>query len=182
MKNKKIVALALAVLMMLSVFTATAYAKTTEDADPETAAEDTAKTEKQEKRIKKEKVAEPDGSIGKDAAKEAALKDAGITADKVEKIRSRISKLDDGTVVYKVGFTFGEVYYSYKIDALTGSILDKTEMSAEEHEASKPQRKHGKKKNGGSTDTIANDGSSERSRDKAGRTKNTSKTDETTTA
>ena len=29
MKNKKIVALALAVLMMLSVFTATAYAKTT---------------------------------------------------------------------------------------------------------------------------------------------------------
>ena len=179
MKIKKIIALALAALTMLSIFTATAYAKTTEDADPKTTVEDSAKTEKQDKKVKKEKASEPEGAIGKDTAKEAALKDAGITADKVEKIRSRISKLDDGTVVYKVGFTCGEVYYSYKIDALTGNILDKTEMSAEEHEASKPQRKHGKKKNGGSTDTGESEGFSGRTHEKGNKPVNDTETDST---
>ena len=98
MKHKFIIAAALAVLMSVSAFATTAYAATSNNQAAVT--ESSSDTAKNSKQGKKEKVDEPENAIGKDKAKAAALKDAGIAADKVEKIRSRVTKLDDGTVVY----------------------------------------------------------------------------------
>ena len=139
MKHKKAIALVLAALMAVGAFTASAYAVES-GKEPQTSVEETVQTHRRGHR-KKEKVAEPENAIGKDAAKQAALKDAGVTEDQVEKIKARTSKLDDGTVVYKVGFTAGDKYYSYKINALTGAVEDKSEMTAEEHAAAKENRK-----------------------------------------
>ena len=143
MKHKFIIAASLAALMSVSAFATTAYAATNNDQTAVT--ESSSDTAKKCKHGKKEKISEPENAIGKDKAKAAALKDAGIAEDKVEKIRSRVTKLEDGTVVYKVGFTYGDKYYSYKINALTGAVADKSVQSVEEHEASKPHSKHHKK-------------------------------------
>ena len=50
-------------------------------------------------RKKKEQVAEPDGAIGKDRAKEIALADAGFTAEQTGKVRARVTE-QDGTVSF----------------------------------------------------------------------------------
>ena len=152
MKHKFIIAAALAVLMSVSAFATTAYAATSNNQAAVT--ESSSDTAKNSKQGKKEKVDEPENAIGKDKAKAAALKDAGIAADKVEKIRSRVTKLDDGTVVYKVGFTYGDKYYSYKINALTGAVAEKKEQSAEEHAASKTHSKGGSAKTTDSTENA----------------------------
>ena len=143
MKHKFIIVASIVAILSTSAFATTAFAATT--TNQTTVTESTSKSAKSGKQGKKEKVAEPENAIGKDKAKAAALKDAGIAEDKVEKIKARVTKLDDGTVVYKVGFTSGDKYYSYKINALTGAVADKSVQSAEEHEASKPQGKHEKK-------------------------------------
>ena len=139
MKRALTIALAIVTLLSLSVFAIPAFAATN-GSDTTTAVDATDKSA-QGGHSKKEKVTEPENAIGKDAAKALALKDAGISADAVEKIKAHVSKLDDGTVVYKVGFTAGNKYYSYKINALTGEVADKSEMSAEEHEAAKAEHK-----------------------------------------
>ena len=87
------------------------------------------------RRPKREKVAEPENAIGKDAAKEKALADAGLTSDQTGKVRSRVSKLEDGTVIYKVRFTYDGQKYSYRIDAVTGEILEKSNEAATENVA-----------------------------------------------
>ena len=102
---------------------------------------------------KKESVTEPENAVGKDAAKAAALKDAGLSADQVDKIMCRVTSLEDGTVVYRIGFDAGETHYSYKINALTGAVADRSEMSVEEHAAARPQAKHHGKKATSSADT-----------------------------
>ncbi|MBQ2110412.1 MAG: PepSY domain-containing protein [Clostridia bacterium] len=81
---------------------------------------------------KPEEPAEPENAIGKDAAKEAALVDAGLTAEQVGKMRARLSD-KDGTLVYKVSFKYDGQKYSYKIDPVSGEILDKTVGEAAEH-------------------------------------------------
>ena len=82
--------------------------------------------------------AEIETAIGKDAAKEIALADAGLTAEQAGKVRARYSEKDD-TPVYRVRFTVEDTSYSYKIDAETGAVLEKeTGSAAEEHS-------HGKK-------------------------------------
>ena len=142
---KRLLIIILAVVTVASAFAIPTFAASS---DNNTTAADTAdKSDKSSGQVKKEKVTEPDNAIGKDAAKAAALKDAGIADDSVEKIKVRVSKLDDGTVVYKVSFTAGDKYYSYKINALTGAVAEKSEMSAEEHEAAKSSGKHGKREN-----------------------------------
>ena len=143
MKHKFILAASLAAILSVSAFTTTASAATTSNTQAAVESS-TVNTQKSEKG-KKEKVAEPENAIGKDKAKAAALKETGITEDKAEKIKARVTKLEDGTVVYKVGFTSGDQYYSVKINALTGAVVDKTVQSAEEHEALKPHGKHEKK-------------------------------------
>ena len=142
LKHKFILAASLAVILSVSAFATTAFAATT---NSQSAVESTTGNTKKCGQNKKEKVAEPENAIGKDKAKAAALKEVGVSEDKVEKIKARVTKLDDGTVVYKVGFTSGDQYYSVKINALTGAVVDKTVQSAEEHEASKSHGKHEQK-------------------------------------
>ncbi len=67
------------------------------------------------------KTAEPEGVIGKEAAKEAALADAGTQAE--GHVRGRYTE-KDGTGIYKVTFKAGSQRYKYRIDAMTGEILD----------------------------------------------------------
>ncbi len=143
LKHKFILAASLAAILSVSAFATSVSAATTSSTQAAVESS-TSSTQKCEKG-KKEKVAEPENAIGKDKAKAAALKEAGISEDKAEKIRARVTKLDDGTVVYKVGITSGNQYYSVKINALTGAVVDKTVQSAEEHEASKPHGKREKK-------------------------------------
>lgn len=82
----------------------------------------------------RQKVEEPENAVGKDAAKAAALADAGLTAEQVGKVRARLSQTEDGVVLYKVRFTFDGQRYSYRIDALTGEILEKSVNAVtEEH-------------------------------------------------
>ena len=69
------------------------------------------------------KTAEPEGVIGKDAAKEAALADAGTQAE--GHVRGRYTE-KDGTGIYKITFKAGGQKYKYRIDAMTGEILDKS--------------------------------------------------------
>ena len=90
---------------------------------------------------KKQKTAEPENAIGKEKAKETALGDLGITSEDVEKVRSHVSKLEDETVIYKVGFYYEENHFSYKINALTGEIVDKSVQNAEEYTSEHPQKR-----------------------------------------
>ena len=69
------------------------------------------------------KNAEPEGVIGKDAAKEAALSDAGVEAE--GHVRGRYTE-QDGEGIYKVTFKSGGQRYKYRIDAMTGEILEKS--------------------------------------------------------
>ena len=149
MKLKTILAPALAAVMTVSVFAATTAAATAKDAQQETTQAQT--EEQQEPNRKKEKTQAPENAVGKDAAKEAALKDVGVTAETAGKVRSRVSKTDDGTVVYKVRFSANDKYYSYVIDALTGEVIERTEQTAEEHAAAKENARAG---NGEATDAA----------------------------
>ena len=78
------------------------------------------------KHAAKEEVAEPENAIGKAAAKEKALADAGLTSEQTGKVRSRVSTLEDGTVIYKVKFTYDNQKYTYQINAISGEVLDKS--------------------------------------------------------
>lgn len=64
------------------------------------------------------------GYIGKQAAKEAAFSDAGVTVDDVTNIRVEFD-FDDGKYLYEVEFRVGTVKYEYDIDATTGEIYKK---------------------------------------------------------
>ena len=67
--------------------------------------------------------AEPEGVIGKEAAKESALTEAGIAAE--GHVRAKYSEAD-GSGVYKVRFKADGQKYKITVDALTGAVLDKT--------------------------------------------------------
>ena len=141
MKRRIFIAAALAALMSTSMLGTTAFAKSTENADAATSQSTTDKSCRRG-HGRTSKVAEPDNAIGKDKAKSAALKAAGFSADKVDRLHAFVTKLDDGTVVYRVSFKSGDTYYTYKINALTGKVADKKTETAEQHEASK--KSHGK--------------------------------------
>ena len=61
--------------------------------------------------------------IGIDAAQEAALEAAGVSADQAD---FSVSGLDshDGIFYYEVKFTSGDKEYEYDIDALTGVVIE----------------------------------------------------------
>ena len=65
-----------------------------------------------------------DGYIGADAAKDAALTDAGLAASDVTFVKQEFDH-DDGRAVYEVEFYSGGVEYEYKIDAATGAVLER---------------------------------------------------------
>ncbi len=144
MKAKRTLALAVAAVMSVSALTATAVAVNTKDTEQQTT-ESTAQTARRKPHGKKEKTEAPENAIGKDAAKEAALKDAGLTAEQTGKVRAHLSKTEDGTVVYKVHFSANDTWYSYKIDALTGKVISHTEQTAAEHAAVKENARANKR-------------------------------------
>ena len=63
-----------------------------------------------------------DAYIAADDAETAALTDAGLTADAVRGLHSRL-EYDDGRAVYDVEFWTDTDEYDYEIDAVSGNIL-----------------------------------------------------------
>lgn len=124
--NKRTLLFGLAVILTLAIITSPVSAE--EDTDitgNDTQTTETGKCSKGKKE-KKQEAAEPENAIGKAVAKEKALADAGLTADQLKKIKACVSQNEDGTVFYKVGFVFEGQKYSYRIDALSGNILEKS--------------------------------------------------------
>ena len=60
--------------------------------------------------------------IGQEAAKQAALTHAGVTADQVTNLVVE-KDWDDGRLEYKVDFWVDKVEYEYEIDGTTGAVL-----------------------------------------------------------
>ncbi len=159
MKNKGILALALAGVLTASTLAPSVLAAApAQESDSGTVVEETQKAHRHGK-LGGEKVAEPENAIGKDAAKAKALADAGVTEEQAGKVRARVVQLDDGTVVYKVYFAYDGQRYSYQIDAVTGTVTDKsveavTEDDAAEHRGHGKRGRHGKSMSGKSADAV----------------------------
>ena len=67
--------------------------------------------------------------IGIDAAKEAALSDAGVSADGAEFSTAGLDNRN-GVFYYAVDFTENGVNYEYDIDALTGVVIERAKTPA----------------------------------------------------
>lgn len=141
MKHKRWIALLLAAVLAVGAMSVTAFAAENTEPEAETTTEGSAAKPCRGKHSHKNKVAEPENAVGKDVAKETALADAGVSAEDVGKVKARVTKLEDGTVVYRVSFSSGDLWYRYKIDAVTGEILDKATEDAAAHETAKAERK-----------------------------------------
>ena len=141
MKHIRWIALLLAAVLTVGAMSVTAFAANDTEPEAEATTEGGAVKPCRGKHGRKEKIAEPENAIGKDAAGEIALADAGVSVEDTGKVKARIAKMEDGTVVYRVSFSSGALWYRYKIDAVTGEILDKKTEDAAEHEAAKAERK-----------------------------------------
>lgn len=64
----------------------------------------------------------PDAIIAPEAAKEAALSHAGLTADVIFDYESEVD-FENGSAVYEIDFKSGRYEYQYEIDALNGTVL-----------------------------------------------------------
>ena len=159
MKNKGILALALAGVLTASALAPSVLAAApAQEGDSGTVVEETQKAHRHGKHGS-EKVAEPENAIGKDAAKAKALADAGVTEEQAGKVKARVSQLDDGTVVYKVHFSYDGQCWRYQIDAVTGAVTDKsveavTEDDATEHRGRGKRGRHSKNMGGKSADAV----------------------------
>ena len=130
---RKLVIAMMVGLMALTSMVLPVFAEEQTDAASGAAEQSASQTEQgKEKRAPKQEVAEPENAIGKDAAKAKVLADAGLTSDQTGKVRSRVTTLEDGTVIYKVKFTYDNQKYSYKINATSGEILDKSTKAVTE--------------------------------------------------
>ncbi len=63
--------------------------------------------------------------IGSDRAEEIALADASLTAADVKFSKRTELDIDDGRAEYEVEFYAGSTEYDYKIDAVSGAIIEK---------------------------------------------------------
>lgn len=70
------------------------------------------------------------GYLSQDAAYEAALSDAGISADQAVLLKAELD-LDDGVMGYEVEFFSNGIEYEYTLDAATGAILSKSQERAD---------------------------------------------------
>lgn len=76
-----------------------------------------------------------EGDIGRDAALEAALKDAGVS--EADTTRLRVSEdRDDGRKIYEIRFDAGETEYDYEIQASNGAIISSDRETIESNSAS----------------------------------------------
>lgn len=62
--------------------------------------------------------------IGLEAAKEAAVKDAGLNVNDISFTKAE-KETNDGISVYEIEFIYGAAEYDYEINASTGSIIKK---------------------------------------------------------
>lgn len=137
-KRARIIAAILTGTALIMAAVPAVLAERASDASDETAKTETAITESRQRdggrgaHARPEEPADHENAIGKDAAKEIALADAGFTADQIERVRARLSDRD-GTVVYRVSFNYDGQRYSYKIDPVSGEILNKTVGKTTEH-------------------------------------------------
>ena len=137
MKRKGMVAFALVSVMSVSALVPSVLAATDSVSGTESTVQESTMRQHRGKHGSGEAVAEPENAIGKDAAKEKALTDANVTAEQAGKVKARVTQLDDGTIVYKVKFTYDGQTYSYQIDAASGKVIDKSsEAASEEAESS----------------------------------------------
>ncbi len=162
MKKKKWMAFALTLALSGATLTPAVYAETTvaettvaettaAEAAAETTENQTEKTKEdksgqkdqesrknknnKKKKESKQKIDEPENAIGKDAAVEKALADAGLTAEQAGNIKTRVSQLDDNTIVYKVKWTCNGLKYSYQINAVSGEVIEKSSEAVTEDSA-----------------------------------------------
>lgn len=63
--------------------------------------------------------------IGSDKAEEIALADAGFTAADVKFVKRPELDIDDGRAEYDVEFYVGNAEYDYKIDAVSGAVIER---------------------------------------------------------
>ncbi|MCI8485511.1 MAG: hypothetical protein HFH41_14415, partial [Lachnospiraceae bacterium] len=79
----------------------------------------------------------PAGSpyIGEEAAKEAALSNAGISADSVNYINAWLEYDDGRPEHYEVEFTVGNAEYKYEIDMYSGTVLAQEMENHRNHNA-----------------------------------------------
>ena len=148
MKHNRMLAFALVLALSVSALTVSAFAAPA-STDADTSA--TVQSPQSDTRSGRsgEKLTAPENAIGRDAAKEKALSDAGVTAEQAGKVKARLSRLDDGTVIYKVSFTCDGQKYSYQIDAVSGAIVDKSAGPASE-DASGGHGRHSRGQGGNS--------------------------------
>ena len=168
MKKTGILALLLAGIMTASVCAVAAQAEEPPKADSQaeiTAEEETTRRKKPERsraekqitdeetetaekatpckgRKAKTEAAEPEGVIGKDAAKEAALADAGVEAE--GHVRAKYQE-KDGESTYTVRFKADGQVYKVKIDAKTGEVLEKSVAEETEESMRKGMKGSGRK-------------------------------------
>ena len=62
------------------------------------------------------------GRIGRAAAEQAALNDAGLTAAQVTGLKAEFEN-EDGFKYYEVSFIYNAMEYEYAIDAASGQVL-----------------------------------------------------------
>ena len=60
--------------------------------------------------------------IGEDAAKAAALSNAGVSESEVTRMKCELDR-DHGSYIYEIEFDVGRMEYEYEVDAYTGAIL-----------------------------------------------------------
>lgn len=61
--------------------------------------------------------------ISRDAAKEAAISELGVSASDVLRIGANLEK-ENGYTYYEVSFVYDKIEYEYYVDAITGEILN----------------------------------------------------------
>lgn len=89
----------------------------------------TGEVHKAEKEIRDDRIVPAPGAetteaqlIGGDAAKDAALTHAGLSAGEISGYRCTLDR-EDARTVYEIGFYVGHTEYDYEIDALTSAVL-----------------------------------------------------------
>jgi len=101
-----------------------------------------------------EQVEEPENAIGNDAAESKALDDAGVSEDQAGRVMSHLSRLDDGTVVYRVDFICSDQHYSYQVNATSGEIVEKKNEAVSEDRLAGPGGRHDRENNSATADSF----------------------------
>ena len=91
--------------------------------------------------------------IGVEKARSIALRDAGISSQNAYFNKAALDH-DDGYPVYDIEFRSGDIEYDYEINAVNGSVIEKSV----EREVSKKNYNNGSKNSGSSNSGASNSG------------------------